>query len=65
MFKFPLVIIYAAIAFNITAFTLLLQMDMLIFNAPVTKIIAWAATITAWVLVFRNRHKYYEIRLTK
>ncbi len=63
MFKFPLVIIYAVIAFNITGFAFLLQMDWLIFNAPIYKVIAWALTIGAWVLVYRNRHKYYEIRL--
>jgi hypothetical protein len=32
MFKFPLMIIYAIVAFNITAFTLLLQFNFLIFN---------------------------------
>ncbi len=63
MFKFPLLIVYAAIAINITAFTVLLQMDWLIFNSPIAKIVAWVATATAWAVAFRNRNKYYEIKL--
>ena len=64
MFKFPLVIIYAIVALNISVFTGLLQANLLIFNSPVEKAIAWAFTIAAWVVAYINRHKYFTIRLT-
>ncbi len=57
MIKLPLSIIIAMIAFNITAFTIFLQLDMLIFNSIIVKIIAWALTIGAWVLVYIKRNK--------
>ncbi len=65
MFKFPLLIIYAIVAFNLTSFSVLLQMDLLVFNSPIAKVVAWALTIAAWGLTFVNRNKYYTIRLTK
>jgi hypothetical protein len=45
------------LAFNITAFSVMLQMDMLIFNATVYKVIAWLVTAGSWCLayVYRNR----------
>lgn len=61
MFKLPLVIVYMIIAFNLTAFTLFLQLDMLIFNALTYKIIAWLLTIGAWVLAYKNRNKFIAI----
>ena len=65
MFKFPLMIIYAIVAFNITAFTLLLQFNFLIFNSPVEKTLAWAVTIAAWVVTYIKRYKYFTIRFNK
>ena len=44
MLKLPQSIIYAIVAFNITSFTLLLQLDLLFFNATVEKVIAWVLT---------------------
>jgi hypothetical protein len=64
MFKFPLVILYAIVAFNISAFTVILQANLLIIHSPVEKIIAWAFTIAAWTLAYLNRNKFYEINLT-
>ena len=61
MYKLPLVIIYMIIAFNLTAFTLFLQLDMLIFNALIYKIIAWLLTIGAWVLAYKYRNKFVRI----
>ena len=65
MFKFPLLIIYAIVAFNLTSFSIMLQMDLLVFNSPIAKVVAWVLTIAAWGLTFANRNKYYTIRLTK
>ena len=64
MFKFPLVIVYAIIALNISVFTGLLQADLLTIQSPTAKIIAWAFTIAAWTVAYLNRHKFYEINLT-
>lgn len=64
MYKFPLVVIYAIVAFNFTVFTLLLQFDYLMFQSPVAKAIAWVVTVAAWGVAYMNRHKFYEINLT-
>lgn len=65
MFKFPLLIIYAVVAFNVTSFAILLQFDFLVFQSPIAKAVAWAATIAAWGATYVNRNKFYTIRLTK
>jgi len=64
MFKFPLVTIYAIVAFNFLMFTLLLQFDYLMFQSPVAKVIAWVVTIAAWGVAYLNRNKFYTINLT-
>ena len=61
MFKLPMVIIYMIIAFNITAFTVFLQLDMLIFQSVLAKVIAWALSAGAWILAYRNRDKFVTI----
>ncbi len=63
MIKFPLMVIYAIVAFNITSFAIMLQMDLLIFQSTVAKVIAWAFTIAAWGLTYANRNKFYTIRI--
>jgi hypothetical protein len=57
--KLPQSIIYAMIAVNITAFTLLLQLDMFFFNSPIEKFIAWILTIGAWTLTYKKRKKFF------
>jgi hypothetical protein len=59
MLKLPQSIIYAMIAVNVTAFTLLLQLDMLFFKALVAKIIAWVLTIGIWTLAYKKRKKFF------
>ncbi len=61
MFKLPMVIIYMIIAFNITAFTAVLLMNMLIITSLTAKIISCALTIGAWWLAYVNRHKVVKI----
>jgi hypothetical protein len=61
MLKLPLSVIYAMIAFNITAFTVILQLDMLVFNSIIAKIIAWALTIGAWAMVYIKRNKFITL----
>ncbi len=61
MFKFPMVIVYMIIAFNLTAFTLLLQLDFLIFNAIIYKVIAWIVTLAAWRLAYVKRDQFVRI----
>jgi hypothetical protein len=57
LLPYPFFVLFSMIAFNITAFTVILQMDMLIFNGTVYKVIAWLATAGAWSLayIYRNR----------
>ena len=61
MLRLPVSILYAMLAFNITAFTLLLQFDKLIFNSIVIKIICWLFTIGAWALVYIKRNKFVTL----
>lgn len=57
MFKVPAVILYMIIAFNLTAFSVVLQMDMLIIDSVTAKVISWALTIGAWYLAYVKRNK--------
>lgn len=53
----PFFVLTAVIAFNVTAFTIMLQMDLLIFNSLTAKIISWIVTAGSWglVYIYRNR----------
>lgn len=62
MFKFPMLVIYAVIAFNVSMFTGLLQFDYLVIQSPLAKTIAWALTVTAWAVTYINRNKFFAIR---
>lgn len=62
MIRIPYFIILAIVAFNISAFTFLLQMDFLIFHSFVAKLISWLLTVGAWTLVYVYRDKSYVIR---
>ena len=57
LLPYPFFVLFSMIAFNVTAFTVLLQMDLLIFSATVYKVIAWLATAGSWSLayIYRNR----------
>lgn len=61
MFKLPMVIVYMIIALNITAFTIFLQLDFLIFKSILIKVIAWILTIGSWTLAYINRDKFVQI----
>ena len=61
MIRLPQSVVLAIIAFNITAFTMFLQLDLLIFNAPIEKLISWIATVAAWTLTYKRRRKYFTI----
>lgn len=65
MIKFPLIVIYAVVAFNITAFALLLQLDVLIYHAPAAKAVTWILAVGAWGLTFINRNKFLTFRYDK
>lgn len=61
MFKLPMVIIYMIIAFNITAFAVVLQLDMLIIDSVPAKVIAWTLTAGAWMLAYAKRDQFVRI----
>ncbi len=61
--KFPLVIIYNIIAFNLTAVALSIQFDfpVLWHASVVTKVIAWMIVVGAWVFSYKNRRKVFNL----
>ncbi len=61
MFKLPQSIIIAMVAFNITAFTVLLQLDMFPFGTTTMKIIFWSLTIGLWRFAYMRRNKYFTM----
>jgi hypothetical protein len=56
-----MVIVYMIIAFNITAYMLVLQLDWLIFNSILAKLVAWTFTIAAWWLAYVKRDAFVQI----
>jgi hypothetical protein len=56
-----MVIVYMMVAFNITAFTLFLQLDYLMFTSIYAKIIAWILTIGSWALAYIKRDQIVKI----
>jgi hypothetical protein len=61
MIKLPQFIIIAMVAFNITAFTVLIQMDLFAFGTLTVKIIAWILTVASWRLAYMRRDKYFTL----
>jgi hypothetical protein len=61
MLKLRQSIVFAIVAFNITGFTVLLQLNQLIINSPIAKVVAWLLTIAAWRLTYLKRKKYFTI----
>lgn len=59
--KFPLVILYMIVAFNLTAFSFMLQMDWFYFHSPVAKVICWILSAAAWVLAYYKRHTFIKL----
>ncbi len=57
LLPYPLFVLFSMIAFNVTAFTVILQMDFLIFHATVIKVIAWLLTGGSWNLAYIYRNK--------
>jgi hypothetical protein len=57
LLPYPFFILFSILAFNITAFTVILQMDMLIFNATVYKVIAWLLTAGSWTVAYTYRNR--------
>jgi hypothetical protein len=61
MLKLPQSIIYAVIGVNLTGFAILLQLDLLVINSPILKLVSWLLTIAAWVLAYQKRNKYFTL----
>ncbi len=61
MFKLPMVIVYMIIAFNITAFTAVLLMDVLVINSPIVKIISCTLSVGAWAIAYIQRDKVVQL----
>ncbi len=50
-------IIFAIIAINITMLAIVLQLDLLIFQSSLVKIIAWALAVGSWHMAYKFRNK--------
>lgn len=61
MFRIPQFIIFAMIAFNFTAFAILLQMDMFHVDSLPVKLVAWVLAVGAWVLTYQRRKKVFTL----
>lgn len=61
MFKLSMFVIYAIIAFNLTAFAILLQLDFLIFNSVIIKLITWLFVIAFWMQAYNKRQTFITI----
>lgn len=57
LIPYPFFILSSIIAFNVTAFTVVLQLDMLIIDATLYKVISWLVTAGAWGIVYTLRNK--------
>lgn len=57
LLPYPFFVLFSMLAFNLTAFTVMLQMDMLIFNGIIIKIIAWLLVAGSWYLAYIYRNK--------
>lgn len=57
LLPYPFFVLFSMIALNVTAFAVMLQMDFLVFNAIILKIIAWLATAGSWTLAYIYRNK--------
>lgn len=57
LLPYPLFVLFSMIAFSITAFAVILQMDMLIFNSVILKIIVWLTAAGSWSLAYIYRNK--------
>jgi putative flippase GtrA len=61
--RFPMFILYGIVAFNITAIALSMQTDFpVVWHASViAKAIAWVIAVSAWVLAYRNRNRFFNL----
>ncbi len=50
-------IVFAIIAINITMFAIVLQLDLLVFQSDLAKIIAWALAVGSWHMAYKFRNK--------
>jgi len=61
MIKLSMFVIYAILAFNITAFATILQLDMLIFNSVIAKLISWLLAAALWIYSYRKRNVFITL----
>lgn len=57
LFPYPFFVLFSIIAFNFTAFAAVLQLDMLIINAMIYKVLAWLVAAASWIVVYKYRNK--------
>ncbi|WP_297462316.1 hypothetical protein [Ferrovum sp.] len=48
--------VFAILALNLTVFALAVQMDLLIIDSNIAKVIAWSCAVGMWHMAWRFRH---------
>jgi len=50
-------VIFAILALNLTVFAVALQMDILVFQSDLAKILAWAVAVGSWHMAYKFRNR--------
>ncbi len=58
MFKLPLMVPYAIVAFNITACAAVVQWHFVDIASPIARLGLWILAAGAWALAYVKRNKY-------
>ncbi|MDA8415993.1 MAG: hypothetical protein M0Z78_02800 [Betaproteobacteria bacterium] len=48
--------VFAILALNLTMFAVALQMNLLIIDSDIAKVLAWAFAVGMWHMAYRFRH---------
>jgi hypothetical protein len=49
--------LFAILALNLTLFAVALQMDLLIFQSDLAKVLAWAFAVGSWHMAYKFRNR--------
>ncbi len=49
--------VLAILALNITVFAIALQLDLLVFQSDLAKVIAWAFAVGSWHMAYKFRNR--------
>jgi len=50
-------VVFAILALNLTVFAVALQMDILVFQSDLAKVLAWAVAVGSWHMAYKFRNR--------